>query len=70
MSITFCKKKKLKQELSKTMNFGVKPKMANRKLAQKKKWMSAKKKKEKTLKQELSKTMNFGVKPKMANRRC
>ena len=32
----------MKQELSKTMNFGVKPKMANRKFVEKKKW-SAKK---------------------------
>ena len=36
MSIFFLKKKKtLKQELSKTINFGVKPKMANRNFVEK-----------------------------------
>ena len=68
------KKKKLKQELSKTIHFGVKPKMANgtfvlknRKFVEGKKWKKLSKKRKKTLKQELSKTLNFGVKPKMAN---
>ena len=36
-------KKTLKQELSKTINFGVKPKMANRKFVEEKKVVSEKK---------------------------
>ena len=51
MSIIFCKKekKKKKPELSKTINFGVKPKMANRNCVEKN-WKICWKKKEKIVK--------------------